>query len=497
MCANTSKTVEERSEKISFPEPPERLQSGDRNWRELLIYFGPGAILASTTLGSGETLFAPRGGAIFGLALLWTLVWAGGTKGIMVYSGVRYFTLTGEHIMSRWAKMPGPRGWFPLTLGIFGILSFPALIAAIAKLLGRVGVWMMGIPATSTAIATIGTGLIFGTALLDLIGGYETLERVQIGVVAFLAFAITALTFVATPPPLQVLLGLVPKMPEQYAPFVQQKYPQIASRPVWVEVISYMGAIGGGVYDYIGYVGITKKREWGMHARADSRIQRVIERIGPRETIPLDVSEEGKRFGRAWLRAPQTDITISFGAITFFTTCSMVLGGLILYDAELIPSGVQLFKYQARFFTRIHSSFQALWQIGVFFALIGTVYAYWEMYTQTWIETFKPFSERVRDIEENRYLLARLITIAYMGGIGLVLLWSDISAVALLTPVLLVAGTFGCGLWCWAMLWAEKTALPEQWQGGWKLDLGLVISGAFLTFSGIISILSYLGVLSF
>jgi Mn2+/Fe2+ NRAMP family transporter len=497
MCASASEIVDQISKKgstISFPEPPDRLKYSGNDWRKLLIYFGPGAILASTTLGAGETLFAPRGGAIFGLAILWTIVFAGITKAIMVYAGVRYFTLTGEHVMSRWAKMPGPRGWFPLTIGIIAILAFPALIASLSRLLGNVGAWIMGVPATESTVVAIGTALIVLTAIFDLIGGYKLLERVQIGLVSLVSVLIVVLTFIATPAPVELLSGLVPA-PVQYPSFVQQNYPQIASRPVWVEIIAYMGAVGGGVYDYIGYVGLTKKRQWGMHAR--SKMDGLIADLDRGEVVPLDTSEEGKQFGRAWLKAPKADVIISFTAITLFTGCAMILGGVILYRAELVPAeNASLFKYQARFFTRILPGLEAVWQIGVFAALAGTVYGYWEMYTQSWIETFKPFSDRIRTLEENR-TLARAVTIVYMGGIGLLLLWSGISAVALLTPVLLVAGTLGCGLWCWAMLWTEKSALPKEWQGGWKLDLGLIIAGSFLTFSGILSILTYLGILTF
>jgi hypothetical protein len=257
-----------------------------------------------------------------------------------------------------------------------------------------------------------------------------------------------------------------------------------------------MGAIGGGVYDYIGYVGYAKTRNWGMLNRSDVEVQRFMEELDPGEVVPLADDEETKRLGRAWLKAPQMDVLISFTAITFFTAAAMVLGAVTLHQAKLVPSGVDLFKYQARFFTRIHPSLKILWQIGVFVAIFGTLYSIWEGYTWTWLETFKPFSERVHQLQENNMTMARAITIIYVGGVSLVLLWSNLSAVAIITPVSLLGGVFACGLWCWAMIWAEKTALPEVWQGGWKLDLGLVVSGTFLTVSGLLGILTYIGILT-
>ena len=40
----------------------------------MLKIFGPGAIIASVTIGSGETVFPSRSGAIFGYSLLWCFV---------------------------------------------------------------------------------------------------------------------------------------------------------------------------------------------------------------------------------------------------------------------------------------------------------------------------------------------------------------------------------------------------------------------------------------
>ncbi|MCO8243792.1 MULTISPECIES: Nramp family divalent metal transporter [unclassified Haladaptatus] len=483
---------------ITFPTPPKELQKGSRDWKKLLAYFGPGAIVASVTLGSGETLFAPRGGAIFGLSIIWALVWAGLVKGIMTYSGVRYYTLTGEHVMSRWAKLPGPRGWFSLLMGGIAILAFPAWISGLSKMLGQIIAWIFGLPMTDTVFASIGTVLIVGTAGLVLIGGYDYVERAQIAIVAFLSATIAVLAIAAQPSLGGVLGGLVPHMPSGYAPFVYEKYPDVASRSVWIEVVTYMGAVGGGIYDYIGYVGYSKKRSWGVLRREDSEeISDFVRELAPGTTVPFELTDDNLKRAKSWLRAPQVDVIISFTAITFFTAAAMVLGAQSLHKAQLIPSGIDLYTFQARWFSAINPGLTILWKIGVFFAIFGTLYATWEGYTWTWLETVKPFSSRARNLERDNMTKARIITMIYAGGIGLVLIWSGLSAVAIVTPASIIGGVFGCGLWCWAMLWAERTALPEELRSGWALTVGLIISGVFLTGAGVISILEYLGFASF
>ena len=80
---------------IVYPPLPEDLQQG-LSWRSLK-YFGAGAIVASVTIASGETIFAARSGALFGYTLLWCFVAGALMKGVQVYSGMRHMVLTGEH----------------------------------------------------------------------------------------------------------------------------------------------------------------------------------------------------------------------------------------------------------------------------------------------------------------------------------------------------------------------------------------------------------------
>lgn len=482
---------------VSFPSLPDELQKGSRNWKRLFLYFGPGAILASATLGSGELLFAPRGGALFGYSILWALVWAGLMKGIVVYSGVRYYTLTGENIMARWAKLPGPRGWFTLFMAFMAFIAFPSWMSGLSLMIGQVTAWMLGLPVTQTISAVFATVFLLMTAAFVVVGGYDYLEKSQVAIVLFLSAAIAVLAIASQPSPLDILGGLIPGVPNEYEPFVRQRYPEIAARPVWVEVVTYMGAVGGGIYDYIGYVGMTKHRRWGMLNRSDSdEVSDLMRQISPGETLPLKTEGKSLQQGLSWLKAAQVDVSLSFVTITFFTAASMILGAVTLREEQLIPSELNLFQVQAQWFTQINPGLDILWQVGVFFALFGALYSLWEIYTWSGLESFKPFSSRVRDLERNNMAIARLLAIAYIGGISLVLIWSGIDAVTIVTPASLFGGVFGCGLWCWAMLWIENTVLPEEFQGGWKLNLGLVVAGLFFTFAGLVSMAEYIGVLS-
>src|ERR671914_2078416 len=128
--------TEVEREAIRIPEPPENLR-GRMSVGTALAYFGPGAIVASLTIGSGEVVFASRAGAVFGYAVLWALVAALVAKGALVYASNHYITVTGEHPMSRFAKIfPGPRGWFPILIGVLALASFPTFASGLSIALG-------------------------------------------------------------------------------------------------------------------------------------------------------------------------------------------------------------------------------------------------------------------------------------------------------------------------------------------------------------------------
>jgi Mn2+/Fe2+ NRAMP family transporter len=78
-----------------YPEPPQALV--EPSAKHALAYLGPGVIIASVTIGSGELVHASRSEAIFGYGMLWCFFYAGLFKAIQVYTAGRYITLTGEH----------------------------------------------------------------------------------------------------------------------------------------------------------------------------------------------------------------------------------------------------------------------------------------------------------------------------------------------------------------------------------------------------------------
>ena len=115
--------------KISLPQPEELFV---RSWSpgklfRCMAFFGPAAIVASASVGAGETVLAVRTGAWSGYALLWLLLVAALTKnGFLQYALGRYTAITGEYVGDAWAKLPGPRGWFLWFIVVIGLVMCTA-----------------------------------------------------------------------------------------------------------------------------------------------------------------------------------------------------------------------------------------------------------------------------------------------------------------------------------------------------------------------------------
>ena len=100
----------------------------------LSAVFGPAAILASVSIGAGETIVVVQTGSWAGYELLWLVVASVLTKGICVtYLLGRYTAVSGEPIGQRLVRVPGPRGWLLLAIIFLELSAAGPLWAAIAR----------------------------------------------------------------------------------------------------------------------------------------------------------------------------------------------------------------------------------------------------------------------------------------------------------------------------------------------------------------------------
>lgn len=473
---------------IVYPPLPDDLQQGV-SWRSLK-YFGAGAIVASVTIASGETIFAARSGALFGYTLLWCFVAGALMKGVQVYSGMRHMVLTGEHPMTHWGYMPGPKNWVPVAIGLLSLFCFPFWQAALPLVLGGFMNWIVGVDGTADQTllfarlwATL--AIVVSVVLLSL-KSYAFLEKAQLIIVGLLLACVFAATGAARPDWLAALLGMITPIIPHYDSWIVEKYPSIAVRPPWVEVITCIGAVGGGTYDYVGYVGCLREKLWGAIGVRHA----AHEIISHEPTMPLaiDESQENLRAARRWLLPAQVDTVICFASVLVFTFCFVIMGARILHPQHLVPADKDLLVHQAQFLTDLHPLLLYVYQLGIFVAFFGTIYGAYEIYFRTAYECLMPISARFRAMPFETFRRGMLI---YCASLGLVFLWTMRDPVSIITPAALVGGVFTCGLWCLAMLWADRRFLPRSLQMPWLLWLLVAVSGVVLTALGVKGIWDY------
>ncbi len=465
------------SEELTYPELTEDLQGGLK--LKSLKYFGAGAIMASVTIGSGETFFASQGGATFGHTLLWCFVASAIMKGVQVYTAARHMGLTGEHPMTHWGRLPGTRiAGIPIIPWLMGLLSmacFPFWLAGLPMFIGQIMNWILGTSGTPEELLLYsrywGTLFIVLAVTLTWVQSYGVLEKVQTLLVGVLLLSILAAFFATKPEWLSMFKGLIPNIPDPaYDDWVVAKYPDVAKVGIWVAIGTFLGAIGGGTYDYLGYVGCFREKKWGL----------IQTRDGYRdcETLPISQNPENVKRGKQWLLPIQIDVWTGFFCVLIFTICFMVLGAEVLHVKQIIPSGGEPLRHQALFVTSMHPMMKYVYQVGIFMAFWGTIYGAYEIYIRTARECFRPVSPKIRDMDEGAF---RRIILLYCGLGGLLIMWNNDNPGSIVAIPAIIGGVFTCGIWCFLMIWTNFHFLPKPFRMGRVLLVLNLLSGLILT----------------
>src|SRR6185369_6927928 len=286
---------------------PFALQS--RNPLAWLTIFGPGAVIASLTIGSGELIFSTRGGALFGYRLLWFFLLVLLFKWALVFVTARHMVLTGAHPFQRWMDLPGPRGWFPLVFFVLALICFPIWVCFHA---GTVGTLLSSLAGTTESLRG-GAHFLWGLASLALVlvlvfrGGYAALERIQLVIVLLMLACVAVSLFAVKPDCLEFFKGFIVPQPLAYPDWALSQS-ELVNRPVWVETITYVGVIGGSGYDYLAYVSYLRDKHWGQAGRAIATASELAAAARDRSHI-----------NRRWLRAVAVDSVMSFFAVLIFS----------------------------------------------------------------------------------------------------------------------------------------------------------------------------------
>jgi len=475
-----------------YPEPPPALAKPRLKYAP--AYLGPGVILASVTIGSGELVWASRSGAIFGYGMLWCFLYAGVFKAIQVYAAARHITLTGEHPMVGWGI------GFSLVIAVPAIALMPIAFSAIPEILGGFVHRLAGMSPEGDNIATwhyrefwinVWSSVVLCVCLALALGSsYMLLERASTVVLGLLVLCVAISVVVFGPNVFEMLRGLfVPREPG-YPDWVPKEYPkEFRDRSPWLEVSVYLTAVGGGAYDYIGYVGMLREKKWGLAGR----------RVATREELEAAVSGEPANVAatilraKQWTRGPLFDTSLSFFFVILVTLLFAILGTLVLHGAQQIPANDDFLNKQESFLTKLHPEMSWLYRTGVFLAFIGTLYGAFEVYRHTFVESAAAIVPNWATAARTPYLRAGVVIYCFLGGMTLIWLPESLAGtiVKRMTLGSIVSGAAACGLWCFAMLRVDFTRLPAALRMSPLLRTLTLIAGIAMTLLGVQTIIVY------
>ncbi|MGI9177205.1 MAG: Nramp family divalent metal transporter [Pirellulales bacterium] len=378
-------------------EPPQTLL-------ESLAHLGPGIILASSIVGSGELIATTTSGAQAGFALLWLIV-LGCIIKVAAQVEIGRNTLTwGRTPLDAFDRVPGPRlagrgwiywGWAVMTVLI--VVQQGGIVAGVAQtlaagmpltaagrdwntahdaaaglLVAEAAARRSGAAATADDLATqlaaataraealprapdetlwsLITGAV--TAVLLAIGRYRLIERVSIALVGiFTLVTLLALVLLQFDPAWaisshELTSGLVPSIP-----------PAINGRSPLVTALATFGIIGVGASELMIYPYWCLEKGYGAA-------------VGPRDDSPAWAAR-----ARGWLRVMQLDAWTSMVVYTLVTICFYLLGAATLGRLGLVPAGGEMVRTLGAMYAPVFGSWaSAAFLVGAFAVLYSTLF---------------------------------------------------------------------------------------------------------------------------
>jgi len=311
----------------------ERVAPAPTGWRRL-TWLGPGFLWMVSAAGSGELLFTPRVGSLYGYALLWALLLAVTFKWFINREIGRYAVCTGHNLLAGFAGLPGPRGW------AVWLIVLPQLLVAVATLAGLAGATatalVLGLPGdvrwwavASVAVAT----------LLVVWGRYRAVERVATVMALGLAIAAVAAAIAVGPDLGRFAAGLVPVPPEHVD---------------LAEILPWLGFMLSGAAGMIWYSFWLPAKGYGA----------------ARSRTPL-TGEDTLRL-RGWLRQMTLDNTVAVVGTLIITVAFLVLGTELLRPRALVPQENETARVLGRLLGEVWGP------VGFWFMVVAVFVGFWD-----------------------------------------------------------------------------------------------------------------------
>lgn len=182
------------------------------NFSKGLALFLPGIFLLGFNIGTGSVTSMAKAGATYGMSLLWAIIASCLATYFMITLYSRYTLVTGETALQAFRKHIHP------AVGIFFIVALTAGVTG--SVMGVMGIVVDMCFVWSKAIIPDGISPIyFALFFISLVyyifwnGKTQFFERALAVIVAIMAACFVLNFFIMMPPPLEIVKGLIPNLP--------------------------------------------------------------------------------------------------------------------------------------------------------------------------------------------------------------------------------------------------------------------------------------------
>jgi Mn2+/Fe2+ NRAMP family transporter len=283
--------------------PAARIPASPSRWRRFTAV-GPGFLWMVSAAGSGELLFTPRMGALYGYQLLWALIVAVTLKWFINREIGRYAVCTGANLIEGFGRL-GRSGtaalWFILVPQLFVAvtaiagLAGSAATAVVLAAPGDIRIWMVAATLASTALVYW--------------GGYQRVEKTAMSIACALAVTSIAAALTVGPDTGALAAGLVPALP-----------PDVD----YGEVLPWLGFMLSGAAGLIWYSFWIEAKGYGAAA-------------GERAVNPQRLSAADRTRIQGWLKTMTLDCSVAVAGTLIVTLAFLVLGAELLGPQKAVP----------------------------------------------------------------------------------------------------------------------------------------------------------------
>ena len=447
----------------------------------LLRSFGPAAVVASVSIGAGETIVVVRTGAWTGYGLLWLVLLAVLVKGICVtYLLGRYTAVSGEAVGARLARLPGPRGWLLIALVGLELAAAAPLWAAIARPSGELLGYLLfssgpGLETKSRLLATLFIAAALG---LSLPTSYKSLERQQIIICGILVLGTIIGTALVRPDMVAALGGFLsfgrfPEIPAA-APA------ELRQNPLPLLAVTF-GYVGGSVMTYLVYAEFIALHGWGMTGHPQlEEIRRRAAAGSPGDYLPRDVA--GIASVRRMLAPLRWDVGVGAAVLLAVTASFMMAGAAVLFPRQASGElgtafeGWSLLTDQASIWANIHPTLAWVYYVTVVAALWGTLQAYPDIYARGTVE----YARAIWPQCQWRQRPVQIVICLYVLVTATAVVWSDLDFDLLTLTVTFLATNLSVALAMLAALYLDAQ-LPKAYRTQWWMRLAGYLSAIVLS----------------